>query len=1279
MDLGAEKVTRTGPRTRTAAPGEGQARAPAGFSRQPEPPGLAERFNALGPVARWAGKIVMFIVPALLLSVMAGLVLYVRLSHGPISLKVLSGPIERGISSEFGDLTAKVDDTVLRYAETGGLEVRLLNVRLLDADGGAVVSAPVAAVEISPHSLLSLRIVPSRVELIEPHLAVSFAKASDVSVNFTEPGTLALAVPHPAAKLDGPAPLIPLNPGNPSSDVAKITAKTTADALILPPAALKRINVARALADYTARARRGVDATSALKQISLRNATVALDYKGHLTEWRVPELLLDLDHKKRRSIISGTAKIESDRGPWALSFRTEDSDKSNVISLKTSIRDFVPSAFGRAIPELALLQPLDMPVASDTSIELSTDGDLKSAALAIELGRGLIDFAPAKKVPFLLDAGLLHLTYDAVASRLTMAPSTFRWGESHVTLAGTLAGGDDAAQPSAWAFKVHSTDGALAAEEFSTAAVKLDAFSAAGTLHPGANRADFKEVIAKAGGADVLLSGSVAGGEAGKSGVRLEGRMGLATAAAVKVLWPRFVGPEARKWVGEHVTAATVDGGTLTFEEGIFQKDPVISKSAKNERLSLSVEASNVEMVPLTTMPPVHAPRVLVRVENESIEVSVPDAAIVTSTGTRVPLKAGQFAASALDDPKPMGVISFRTQSPLGPVIETLRQSPAFSAQTADLPADAIDGKFEGQFKVTVPLVPALDTREIKVEGKGRAVDLRSKQKIGMFDLQSGSVDIDMAETGAIAKGELILNGVNAKLNWQRIFDAPPEQQPPLTIAATLDNSDRSQLGIDINEYVDGDVPIEVTIGAPSGPASVLKVRADLTNAGVSVAELAWRKPPGRVAALQFDVANGKTHKTELQNFKVTGDNVAIEGWVGLGADNKLKEFYFPDFSLNVVSRLEVQGTRGNKNNWDIKARGSTFDAKDYFSSIFALGDGVIAKSKSGKSQTSLKLSAEIGNVLGHSGVALRGFKVQLAQEGGWLTSLNARGTLDGGQPLVAVLNDDAGPDRKILADSTDAGQAMRLVGFYPNMQGGRVRLEIDLDGQGAAEKTGVLWVDNFKVLGDPIVSEVVSSVGGQSGPAINSAPPGQRKVVREVFEFDRMKVPFSAGFGQFVVGESYVNGPVMGATLRGKVDYTSKRLNLGGTYVPLQGLNNALGGIPVLGQILSGPRGEGIFGITFAIQGAMAQPQVVVNPLSMVTPGIFREIFQMTSPNPTVQPREQRPSAVSAEQRTRNSSSDVSGGDAQRARPTDVDVPWVTTIDDASADPVVTSRPQKK
>ena len=91
------------------------------------------------------------------------------------------------------------------------------------------------------------------------------------------------------------------------------------------------------------------------------------------------------------------------------------------------------------------------------------------------------------------------------------------------------------------------------------------------------------------------------------------------------------------------------------------------------------------------------------------------------------------------------------------------------------------------------------------------------------------------------------------------------------------------------------------------------------------------------------------------------------------------------------------------------------------------------------------------------------------------------------------------------------------------------------------------------------------------------------------------------------------IRGPLVGARMRGKVDFKSQRLQIGGTYIPLSGLNSALGGLPVLGQILAGPKGEGIFGITFAIQGPMASPEVLVNPLSGIIPGILRETQQLT------------------------------------------------------------------
>jgi hypothetical protein len=50
------------------------------------------------------------------------------------------------------------------------------------------------------------------------------------------------------------------------------------------------------------------------------------------------------------------------------------------------------------------------------------------------------------------------------------------------------------------------------------------------------------------------------------------------------------------------------------------------------------------------------------------------------------------------------------------------------------------------------------------------------------------------------------------------------------------------------------------------------------------------------------------------------------------------------------------------------------------------------------------------------------------------------------------------------------------------------------------------------------------------------------------------------------------------------------------------------------IGQIFA-RRGEGLFGFTYTLRGAVASPKVVINPLSIFTPGMFREIFRRNPP----------------------------------------------------------------
>ena len=420
-------------------------------------------------------------------------------------------------------------------------------------------------------------------------------------------------------------------------------------------------------------------------------------------------------------------------------------------------------------------------------------------------------------------------------------------------------------------------------------------------------------------------------------------------------------------------------------------------------------------------------------------------------------------------------------------MLDVLERSPLTSLEEIGVPREGIEGKFEGEFKVTLPLLADLPMSAIKVDGKARITDGRAKDLLGPYTVQGASIDLDITEKAVDSSGEMLINGVLAKVSWQRIFDAPLDKQPPLRITATLDDADRNQLGLDINHIVQGEVPVELTVtrGARNEPA--IRLRADLGNADLLLENVSWRKPPGRSATLQCDIARGRSHNFELQNFKVAGDDVAIEGWAAIGPDNRLREFYFPDFSLNVITRMEVQGMLGPDNVWKVKARGATFDGRDFFRSLFSLGQLAEQRPKPKKPRDGIDLEAEIGTVIGFSEVALRGVKVKLSKRGEKLTGLDVRGTLDGGKPLAVVLHEDKGEPRKLLADSTDAGQAFKLIDFYPNIQGGRVRLEVNLDGKGPAEKTGTLWVEDFRILGDPVVSEVFSGADdvqpGAKGP----------------------------------------------------------------------------------------------------------------------------------------------------------------------------------------------------
>jgi hypothetical protein len=1217
---------RTGPpRPPGASPYIAQRRMEA----EAEPSELRSR---LFTVAHW---VALFLGPVVLLSLIAAGVIYVRLLHGPVSLKSFSSDIAASINAELDGVTASIDDAVLTIADDYTVELRLINLRLNEKDGDLVASAPTAAVELDKAALWRLEASPQKVFLIEPRLAVAYTAAQGFSLSISD----ALAGSQgqrPQTTLQQSAPE---QGAAPSTQSAPSAAQPAAGASTSSPS-FHRIDVARILAESAARARRGEAATSRLREFGLRDATVSISSEGQASEIHVTEATVDLAHKKRRSVFSGMATVSSDQGPWSVTFQAEESDSANSFKVTATVRDLVPSTLAKIAPGLALVAAFDTPIAGELALDLSSAGDLKTADLAIELGHGFIRPPGLSGAPTLLERGQLSMVYNAETRRLDLAPSTLDWGGSHVTLRGAMASDPSSAGEPQWHFGLESVDGMLSADEFGGAPVPIESFTASGRIIPGEGLMQLAGLSLKAGGGEVTLNGELISGK-GTPSTRVEGWVSPMPLATLKAMWPRSAAPTVRTWVGTQVTQADIRGASLKMLSGRFLEGETKPEEAgpmvDRERISASIEVANLRMHPLPKSLPIEAASALIRLENSTLEVTVPDAAIIASETERLPLKGVRLTVVDIRQDAPIAELALKSQTSLPILISALNHSELHLTGQGPLPIENIDGKVDGEIKISMPLVSGGSV--VKAEGKARITDIKGKSKEHGIDLQGGKVDIDVSDIGVVAKGDVIVNGVVAKLQIHRILDAPTEMQPPVRISAKLDNADRTQFGFDINDLIQGEAPVEITFTQKADGPPAVHVSTDLTDAELLFTSLAWRKAPGKAASAEFDVDASTPGVTELKNFRLVGDNIAIDGALTLDDKREVRQYSFPNFSINVVSRLSVEGKLTSDRIWKVTAKGTTFDAKDLFRSLLALGNTSDAAIKPLKPAAGVDLTVDIDTVLGHGDVSLRNYSSKMSERAQQLVAIEAQGTLDGGKPL-AVLMKREGP-RKLYAESTDAGQAFKLMGFYPNVQGGRLKLEVDLEGHGAAEKSGTLWVEDFRVLGDPIVSEVYSSAAG--GNQDEAGGGKKQKVEREVFDFQRMRVPFSVGHGQFVLDDSYIRGPLLGASIRGKVDYNAQRVSLGGTYVPLQGINAALCDIPLVGPLVSGFDCQGVFGITYAIQGPMAQPQVLVNPLSMFTPGILRGIMEMTSPNPQVAPLSE-PSRGASGERVRASSSAADG-----------------------------------
>ncbi len=109
----------------------------------------------------------------------------------------------------------------------------------------------------------------------------------------------------------------------------------------------------------------------------------------------------------------------------------------------------------------------------------------------------------------------------------------------------------------------------------------------------------------------------------------------------------------------------------------------------------------------------------------------------------------------------------------------------------------------------------------------------------------------------------------------------------------------------------------------------------------------------------------------------------------------------------------------------------------------------------------------------------------------------------------------------------------------------------------------------------------------------------------------DRFECDFELSEDLVTVRNGVGKSISLGFTVEGKLDRKRRLFSLKGNVIPARFINSILNNIPLIGPLITGGEGEGLFAVSYTVKSSFDAPDVSLNPLTAFAPGFIRNLFQ--------------------------------------------------------------------
>ncbi len=729
--------------------------------------------------------------------------------------------------------------------------------------------------------------------------------------------------------------------------------------------------------------------------------------------------------------------------------------------------------------------------------------------------------------------------------------------------------------------------------------VQIDSFEidAEYALHAG--MIQIERALLRQGPLEISLQGSMEYGVESPA-VRVTGDIKNASIDSVKRLWPLPAAKGSRGWFMENMESGTVD--SVQFEANIargeFKAGPLTDGA-----LRADMRFSNITGHYLRPMPPIRQGRGTALITGRQFELVLEEGVILDD----LQLSEGKFILANTHLPDKDGTLLLSLNGSMAKTLELIDYKPLGYPSRIGIVPSAIGGSAKTRLKLALPINNNMRMEDIKYEISSELDDLRLPDLINGVALEQADVLLEVNNIGLEAKGSGRFMDAVAELAWRETFNVAEGPSSNFTVKINADEHQLEALGFPTAGLIAGPVDVQAEVWGRGVKITGGRVVADTMHAALIAEPLSWRKEKEVPATLSFDFAipAESISGAVLDNFTLRGKDIDVAGRLVFEPHGPPAIIRMDRLKLGPDNDLSGEARRMKSGAYAISMSGQRADLSASISQMHSSG-GVKDPSEKG---LAYDIDARVKQVVLREGNRLHDVIAIGSYDGEDFTRLAVDGNYGPERGIALRLEPAPSGNRAFSLISRDAGKILYGLDLFDSGVNGDLEMKgefLDQAPRALQEEPpmqGEIRIRNMQVVNAPALTRILT-VASLTG-------------IRDILTgsgltFDRILVPFKMEKGVVTLSDAYGSGSELGLTLHGSMNERDGTVKMNGTVIPAYTLNTVFGKVPLLGKILLGGKNEGVFAINYSATGSSENPDIFVNPLSALTPGFLRKIFNL-------------------------------------------------------------------